>query len=110
MQLEKRTKEIKLRLTEAEYEALMQKKDGALASWVRQVALGEEIRAKVKPPNIDPNLLRQLAAIGNNLNQIARNINSGAWGANDSLKIIHRLVSIEQSLEALRRQNVSQVF
>uniref|UniRef100_UPI001D0D916F MobC family plasmid mobilization relaxosome protein n=1 Tax=Raoultella ornithinolytica TaxID=54291 RepID=UPI001D0D916F len=36
-------------------------------------------------------LLRQLAGMGNNLNQIARRVNSGEWGPLDRLRIIAEL-------------------
>jgi hypothetical protein len=48
------------------------------------------------PPPVDPQLIRQIAAIGNNINQIARRCNSG-----DSFKVITELKSIEQQLEAI---------
>ncbi|MGK3550298.1 Rop family plasmid primer RNA-binding protein, partial [Escherichia coli] len=36
-----------------------------------------------KLPTLAPPLLRQLAAIGNNLNQTARKVNSGQWSSGD---------------------------
>ncbi|WP_411908158.1 MobC family plasmid mobilization relaxosome protein, partial [Escherichia coli] len=34
-------------------------------------------------PTLAPPLLRQFASVGNNLNQIARKINSGQWSGHD---------------------------
>jgi hypothetical protein len=43
---------------------------------MRQTCLDEAARAG-KLPSISPALLRQLAGMGNNLNQIARQVNAG---------------------------------
>lgn len=102
---EKRKKEIKIRVTESEYEALLSRKDGALAVWMRQVCLGEQIRTAVKPPEIDPKFLYQLAAIGNNVNQIAKNLNRGKWGAADKILVYEALLRVERSLNALRENH-----
>ncbi|MGK3550339.1 plasmid mobilization relaxosome protein MobC, partial [Escherichia coli] len=42
-----------------------------------RVCLGEPVARSGKLPTLAPPLLRQLAAIGNNLNQTARKVNSG---------------------------------
>ncbi|MDA4775531.1 MobC family plasmid mobilization relaxosome protein, partial [Enterobacter hormaechei] len=39
-------------------------------------------------PSIDPVLLRQLAGMGNNLNQIARKINGGQWSGADRVQVV----------------------
>ncbi|MDG4949246.1 MobC family plasmid mobilization relaxosome protein (plasmid) [Actinobacillus equuli subsp. haemolyticus] len=75
----KREKEIKIRLTENEYQALLERKTKArLAEWVREVAL--EQQPKRQPKVIDPALLFELNRIGVNLNQIARQCNSQSGG------------------------------
>lgn len=48
------------------------------------------------PPAVDPNLIFQVAAIGNNLNQIARRCNSG-----DRFEVLAELASIERDLAEL---------
>jgi len=54
-------------------------------------------RIRQKPtPKVDPELVRQVAAIGNNLNQIARRLNSG-----DKFDVVPHLVAIEDQLEQL---------
>ncbi|NNI75643.1 plasmid mobilization protein, partial [Pasteurella multocida] len=71
----KREKEIKIRLTENEYQALLERKTKArLAEWVREIAL--EQQPNRQPKVIDPALLFELNRIGVNLNQIARQCNS----------------------------------
>lgn len=51
----------------------------------------------------DPDLLRQIALIGSNLNQLARAANTGAVGGTpiDVLTVLAGLLSIERSLEQL---------
>lgn len=95
---------VELRATEAEASAWRAKASGAgltLSRLVRDALDGS------RPPQrrraaTDPALLRELAQIGNNLNQLAR------WANRDkravpALAIIARLIEIERELAALRR-------
>jgi hypothetical protein len=52
-------------------------------------------------------LLRQLAAVGNNVNQLARLANANGMSAIDSIEIVSVLHDIKAELEALRSQHVS---
>lgn len=52
-------------------------------------------------PSISPALLRQLAGMGNNLNQIARKVNAGGAG-HDRVQIVAALMAIDAGLERLR--------
>ena len=77
--MEKRTKEIKIRLTETEHQRLLDRCDRThLAEWLRQLGLGEHTSRKRRVPDVAPELLRQVSGIGNNLNQIARHLNQGS--------------------------------
>ena len=70
----KRTKAIKIRLTDEEHERLKELQQGnELATWMRTTCLtiGEAQQAKA-----DPQILRELNKIGVNMNQIARAVNS----------------------------------
>ena len=74
----KRQKEIKVRLTEAEHQALLERMTGGeLATWIRNTCLDEKPNKKRNYKAADPQLLAALGRIGGNLNQIARKINSG---------------------------------
>ena len=71
---EKRTKAIKIRLTDEEHERLKELQQGnELATWMSTTCLtiGEVQQAKA-----DPQILRELNKIGVNMNQIARAVNS----------------------------------
>ncbi|HBE5886367.1 TPA: MobC family plasmid mobilization relaxosome protein, partial [Escherichia coli] len=56
-----------------------------------------------KLPTLAPPLLRQLAAIGNNLNQTARKVNSGQWSSSDRVQVVAALMAIERELCSLRQ-------
>ena len=73
----------------------------SVAELIRRSVAGQKIeRANPQhfppPPKVDPELLRQVAAIGNNINQIARRCNSG--GIFDVLAV---LLEIEKRLQEL---------
>jgi len=99
--MKNRNKEIKVRLTQEEYEQLLQRKTKArLAEWVRETCLGSELSKKAKSvPKVDPALLIALSKIGSNLNQIARHLNMDrTLSAQEKIKALLELASIEQSL------------
>ena len=100
----KRQKEIKIRLTDEEHKNLLDRCNTAsLASWMRETCLSEKRTKQSKVVEVDPQLLRQLAGIGNNLNQIARIINqqSKINEAIDRVAVITALSGIERELQRL---------
>jgi hypothetical protein len=105
---EKRTKSVKIRLFESELTELNQLKTGnELARWMREVCLNKKTKRRNAPIDVDPLLLRQLAAVGNNVNQLARLANANGMSAIDSIEIVSVLHDIKAELEALRSQHVS---
>lgn len=73
----KRQKEIKIRLTEEEHQALLERMEGAeLATWIRSTCLETKPNKQRKYKVADPQLLAGLGRIGGNLNQIARQANT----------------------------------
>jgi|TARA_R110000796_G_C14557844_1_gene434545 hypothetical protein len=104
---EKRTKSIKIRVNESEFSALKSQKEKAgfsmLADYMRSVSLNLEVSVKKEHPKVDPVLQRQLSGIGNNINQIARQVNSSEIKAGDSLQIISYLSSIDENLKQIRQ-------
>ena len=73
---DKRSKMLTMWVTEDEHRRLLERCDGKqLAAWMRQTCLDEKPARAGKLPSISPALLRQLAGMGNNLNQIARALN-----------------------------------
>ncbi|WP_312283814.1 MobC family plasmid mobilization relaxosome protein [Candidatus Igneacidithiobacillus taiwanensis] len=84
----------------------------SLSDWVRMqvgtdkvpaVKTGKPTPAKMpkrRPaPEADPQLIREVAALGNNLNQIARHLNSG--GTYTQASVLIPLLHIEQHLQEI---------
>ncbi len=63
---------------------------------------GEPVARSGKLPTLAPPLLRQLAAIGNNLNQTARKVNSGQWSSGDRVQVVAVLMAMRE-LRSLRQ-------
>lgn len=107
---QKREKIIKIRVSPEELATLqMHCTRGELARWMRETCLNpgqtdlvNDLKGSVK---VDPELLRQLASIGNNLNQIARQVNTGQWGPSDRVAVIAALAGIERELAGVRVQH-----
>lgn len=94
--MKNRNKEIKVRLTEEEYEQLLQRKTKPrLAEWMRETCLDQKPRKKVS--TVDPLLLYELNKIGVNFNQIAKKIQHSENNIEWLVEIIH----IEQQLTSL---------
>lgn len=103
----KREKIIKVRVSPEELAILkMHCTRGELARWMRETCINpgqtdlvQDLKGAVP---VDPALLRQLASIGNNLNQIARQVNTGEWGPSDRVAVIAALGAVERQLASVR--------
>ena len=97
----KRLKAIKIRVSEEELASLRAGCPKAqLAEWMREHCLGFSQSRRATTPTVDPVLLRQIAGIGNNLNQIARKVNAST--GHDRVQIVAALMAIDAGLERLR--------
>lgn len=101
--MEKRTKEIKIRLTEREHELLLERcEQSKLASWLRALGLGERCPRQRKLPTVEPALLRQISGMGNNLNQIARLLHqSSSFSPSERVQLLAALTSMDNQLSVL---------
>ncbi len=108
MSAEKPTKEIRdrhiqIRLTDAEFaEIKIRAGELGTSTFLRQLALGQKIeQPKAKAKKVihaaDPELVRHVAWIGNNINQIAKHLNQGGKVGNE---ILMTLVKIQADLDA----------
>lgn len=82
-------KQITIRLTADEYAHVKQlSKDSGLKMEpaIRRLIMGVNLRPR--PPDELPELLRQLAAIGNNINQIARTVNARGFASKEEIAAI----------------------
>ena len=117
-----RERTFKVRLSESEYQLLDSNNPyGSIAKLLRQSAVEKATRLfnskvddseKIKPTKIvessysktERALILELGRIGNNVNQIAKAINTdiASTGAFDKVKLLHLLISIDQQLRELR--------
>lgn len=99
--LVKRQKEIKVRLTEAEHQALLERMTGGeLATWIRNTCLDEKPDKKRRYKVADPQLLAALGRIGGNLNQIARQVNTVESDI-EKIKAFAQLAVIREQLQRI---------
>lgn len=97
----KRNKEIKVRLTELEHEALLERMTGGeLATWIRNTCLDEKPNKKRNYKIADPQLLAALGRIGGNLNQIARQVNTVESDI-EKLRAFAELAVIREQLQGI---------
>lgn len=112
----RRDKEISIRLTSAEVDrvrAIADSTGSSMADLIRSRLLvagavlepvGRRLMvAKAHANKGDPELTRQVARLGNNLNQIARAVNreAGQAGHIDVIKLLAMMLAIEQQLSQL---------
>ncbi len=120
MKPNKRTKAIKIRLSDSEHKELLElAQNKPLAEFMREYCLSAngEYFAKVAKANrekinrltVPPELLRQLASVGNNVNQISRNLNKYQSQDDriDLMKLAIILQNIESELIAIRNAYAS---
>ncbi|MBE7003473.1 MAG: MobC family plasmid mobilization relaxosome protein [Ruminococcaceae bacterium] len=87
--MRKRPIKLSLRLNEPEYEHL--KEQAALSGfpmeqYLRSLIANEKMRPR--PPNEYAEIRRQLAAIGNNINQIARAVNARGFASKEDIDAV----------------------
>lgn len=94
--MKNRNKEIKVRLTQEEYEQLLQRKTKPrLAEWIRETCLDQKPKKEIL--TVDPLLLYELNKIGVNLNQIAKKVQYEEHNIEWLITLIH----IEKHLASL---------
>ena len=117
-----RERTFKVRLSESEYQLLDSNNPyGSIAKLLRQAAVEKATRIhnskaeddqKIKATKVvessysktERALILELSRIGNNVNQIAKAVNTdiAGTGAFDKVKLLHLLISIDQQLRELR--------
>ena len=117
-----RERTFKVRLSESEYQLLDANNPfGSIAKLLRQSAVDKATKIynskaddaeKIKSTKIvessysktERNLILELGRIGNNVNQIAKAINTDIAGTGtfDKVKLLHLLISIDQQIRELR--------
>lgn len=98
---------VKLRTTEAQRDAWYAKAEAkgvTFSELARQTLDGLEVRRRKQLRRVDPDLLRQLARIGNNLNQLTRRANRDQCQT-DATALIAHLMEIDRELAWLRQSH-----
>ncbi|WP_110669460.1 MobC family plasmid mobilization relaxosome protein [Salinicola halophilus] len=101
----KRTESVKIRLSKIEKNQIIENSNGLkVAVWLRELALGNKSKSRKPIPKADPELIRELARIGNNINQIARLANENKKSGFDfnAFAVLQQLQEIESQLELLK--------
>lgn len=84
----------------ARWQALAVNKGVSLSELIRARLDGSRLRSRREPPPVDPGLLRELARIGNNLNQLARAANRREPVTATAMLV--RLIEIDRELAGMR--------
>lgn len=104
---------VKVRATSEQrgrWQAVAAAKGVSLSELVRQGLDGVRARPRRHQPRaVDPELVRELARVGNNLNQLARWANREKGGA-EAVAVVARLIELDRELAALRRAHEAPVL
>lgn len=112
MPRQSKTEVVRVRCTPAERQQWQARADAegvTVSDLLRQGAdmpTGRPIRRPVirRTTEADPALIRQLAAIGNNVNQLARAVNQFGLEPEDASRLLAYLSAVRGELSALREQ------
>lgn len=104
-----RSKSIKLRFSEDELKRVDEKLPHGIvrAVWLRELALNKEVQPQIPMPKCDPELIRSINGIGNNLNQIARKVNQILINGKDNFPMVQLTTAISNmtnEMTAIRKQ------
>ena len=90
--MEERNSAILVRLTKQEKQNILKKAQACgmkMEPFIRKVVLGKEVKAR--PPNEYVQLIREVNAIGNNINQIAHIANSDQHISKEKIELVLQL-------------------
>ncbi len=94
-----------LRLTDSEYQKISENCQMPVAKFIRETALGNSIVRRITPPRVDPKLIRQIAFIGNNLNQLTKlSHQKNNDNELDNLALLSELALIRHALDELKNE------
>lgn len=96
----KKNKRIEIRINEGELEVLKEKAELSglsLSDYLRQLAIKWKVKRRKKIDPVKTELVREVAKIGNNLNQVARWCNTHKSNA-DARQVLRALGAIEEEL------------
>lgn len=84
----------------AHWQAIAASRGVSLSDLIRTALSGQRLRPRRAAPRVDPDLVRELARIGNNLNQLARAAHRRS--PVESVSLLVKLIEIDRELAVLR--------
>jgi hypothetical protein len=84
----------------AHWQAVATSRGVSLSELIRAALSGQRLRTRRAAPRVDPDLVRELARIGNNLNQLARAANRRS--PVETVSLLVKLIEIDRELAVLR--------
>lgn len=84
----------------AHWQAIASSRGVYLSELIRSALSGQRLRPRRAAPRVDPDLVRELARIGNNLNQLARAANRRS--PVETVSLLVKLIEIDRELGVLR--------
>lgn len=84
----------------AHWQAIATSRGVSLSELIRAALSGQRLRTRRAAPRVDPDLVRELARIGNNLNQLARAANRRP--PVETVSLLVKLIEIDRELAVLR--------
>jgi len=104
-----RTKRVEVKLSEAEYKLIKDKNISSIAKFLRESALSVINEDKTEPSvpvfsKLEKDFVLELSRIGNNVNQIAKAINTNIAKDEplDALKLLNLLIGVDETLRSLK--------
>lgn len=102
-------KKVQIRMTAEEKSHILERAKGAdISTFLRELGLGHEPKIPKEKPQVivhsaDPDLIRYVAKIGNNINQIAKNLNLTKALDQQAFNQIQNIsIDLKSELERLR--------
>ena len=84
----------------AHWQAIATSRGVSLSELIRAALSGQRLHTRRAAPRVDPDLVRELARIGNNLNQLARAANRRS--PVETVSLLVKLIEIDRELAVLR--------
>lgn len=107
---QRRQHRFEVRLSDAEVATLKNANASSIARLMREsalaVAVGEPTSQRNRYSQLDRQFLLELSRIGNNVNQIAKAINTdiASFRPLDAARLLHLLIAINENLRSLKKE------
>lgn len=98
-----RIKSIKIRVTLAELEYLKERaEDRPLAPFMRELCLNKKVFKRKVLPKVDPEFMRSFAGACNNINQLAKQVNTYGYGL-QQIELRQELMLLREEIDEVKK-------